>query len=349
MHIGPNSEKCEQLKVHDTPMLTKVKQKYLGDIISNSGNNSENIKERCKVGQQAISQIKSSLNDINFGRYMIQTGLLMRDSIFTSKVLLNSEVWHSVTKAQVEDLEMTDRMLMRHILNAHCKTGIEWIVADTGKLNLRSLIQIRRLMYLWHLLSRNESEMIHRIYDSQKVSSSVGDWVRLVEADKTELGIALTDKEIQGVSKSVFNKFVKKKVKTNMMKYLSEKKKSHTKAKFINCDFNQAEYIKDPMFTTREKQLLFKLRSKTLDVKENFKGMHRNPWCISCGLFKESQSHLLQCPELVSKLNYLDVKPSTLNENYIYGNIKQQQMMVKIFSDVLDARDALKENLHSEE
>ena len=93
----------------------------------------------------------------------------MRDSIFTSKVFLNSEVWHSVTKAQVEELEVVDRMLMRHLLNAHCKTGIEWLMADTGKINLKSLIQIRRLMYLWHILSRDENEMISRIYNSQKV------------------------------------------------------------------------------------------------------------------------------------------------------------------------------------
>ena len=94
---------------------------------------------------------------------MIQTGLLITDSIFTSIVLMNSEVWLSVTKSQVDDLEITERMLMRNILNAHCKNGIEWIVADTGKHNLKSLIQIKRVMYLWHVLSRNESEMIHRV------------------------------------------------------------------------------------------------------------------------------------------------------------------------------------------
>ena len=148
---------------------------------------------------------------------------------------------------------------------------------------------------------------------------------------------------MQGVSKNRFNNFVKKKVKLNMMKYLSEKKKSHTKAKFINCDFKQAEYIHDSKFSTREKQLLFKLRSKTLDVKENCREMHKNPWCISCGLFKETQSHLLQCPELVSSLKYLDVKPSKLNENLIYGNTNQQEMIVKIFSDILDAREMLRE------
>ena len=67
------------------------------------------------------------------------------------------------------------------------KIEIEWIMADTGKINFKSLIQIKSLMYLWHLLSRDENEMISRIYNSQKVSNSVGDWVRLVEADMVEL------------------------------------------------------------------------------------------------------------------------------------------------------------------
>ena len=97
-----------------------------------------------------------------------------------------------------------DRILFRHTLNAHSKTGLEWIYSDTGKLNLKSLIQIRRLMYLWHLLSRDKTELIRRIYNTQNISNSVGDWVRLIEADKSELGITLTDDDIQSISKNVF-------------------------------------------------------------------------------------------------------------------------------------------------
>ena len=130
MHIGPNKEHCETLMVHSTQMLTAETQRYLGDTISSSGFNNVNISERCKIGYQAISQIKSNPKDINYGRFMLQTGIIMRDSIFTSKMLLNSEVWHSLTKSQVEDLEIVDRALFRHILNARCKTGLDWIYAD---------------------------------------------------------------------------------------------------------------------------------------------------------------------------------------------------------------------------
>ena len=78
------------------------------------------------------------LSDANFGKFTIQTGLLFRDSTFLSKVLLNSEVWHSRTKVKREDIDVTDKILLRNILQAHCKTGLEWIYADWRKLNPES-------------------------------------------------------------------------------------------------------------------------------------------------------------------------------------------------------------------
>ena len=86
---------------------------------------------------------------------------------------------------------------------------------------------------------------------------------------KQELGITLSDCDIQGVKN-----FVAKKVKTNHLKYLTSLKQKHSKAKFLNCTvLKQADYLADSRFSTKEKQLLFKLRSKTLDVKQNFGGL----------------------------------------------------------------------------
>ena len=136
MDIGPNKENCPNLKVHETEMLRTETQKYLGDTISSSGYNNVNIKERCKTGHSAISQVKSMLSDVNFGKFTVQTGLLFRDSNFVSQVLLNFELWHSVTKKL--ELEVTDKILLRNILQAHSKTGLEWIYANCGKLNLKA-------------------------------------------------------------------------------------------------------------------------------------------------------------------------------------------------------------------
>ena len=139
--------------------------------IGMTGNNNINIKERCKMGHAAISQRKSMLSEINYGRFTIQTGLIFRDSIFMSKILLNSEIWHSLTKYQIEELEQIDRILFRNILDAHSKTGIEWFYAECGKFDVNTKIKIRRLMYLWHVLSRDKTELIRRIYNTQTITN----------------------------------------------------------------------------------------------------------------------------------------------------------------------------------
>ena len=330
--------------IHENEMLTSKTQSYLGDIISDTGYNDENIKTRCQIGQATISEIESMLNDGNFGKFTIQTGLTLRDTNFSSKVLLNSEVWHSLTKIQIASLEIIDRRLMRKIFDAHSKTSLEWLYSDAGKLDLKSLIKIRRLMYLWEILHRDKSELIHRVYRAQRVSNNIGDWVRLIDQDKSELQITLTDDQIQGVSKQSFKTIVKRQVTQNFLQNLEDQKRKHSKLKFMNTkDLKTAEYIKSPAFSTREKRLLFKLRSRTLDVKCNFPGKYGDLKCISCGLLEETQGHLLQCSKISKELQYLSQKVSTVNENFIYGNIQEQQIIVKIYSDILEVREKLKQ------
>ena len=85
-----------------------------------------------------------------------------------------------------------------------------------------------------------------------------------------------------------------------------------------------AEYLKDPRLDTKKKQLLFKSRSRTLDVKSNFGSSNGNQLCLSCGLDEEIQGHLIQCPSLVRNLKYLIEKKSKLEENHIYSDIESR-------------------------
>ena len=51
----------------------------------------------------------------------------------------------------------------------------------------------------------------------------------------------------------------------------------------------------------------------------------------------------MQCPKILKELQYLSLKVSTVNENFIYGNIQEQQIIVKIYSDILEVREKLKQ------
>ena len=104
-----------------------------------------------------------------------------------------------------------------------------------------------------------------------------------------------------------------------------------------------------PKTRHKKKQLLFKLRSRTLEVKANFGTKSKNPWCISCGQVRETQSHLFQCPLVVKNLKYLSEKASKLNKNYIYGSLDQQIKIVNIYSDILEQREIWKNQKNIED
>ena len=60
------------------------------------------------------------------------------------------------------------------------------------------------------MYENNQKQFTVQLLVGLGVFSITGDWV-LVESDKSELGITLSDQELQGVSKNQFKNFVKKK------------------------------------------------------------------------------------------------------------------------------------------
>ena len=91
-------------------------------------------------------------------------------------------------------------------------------------------------MYLWQILNRKKHELIRRVYESQKIVNCNGDWIRLIEADKKELNIAITDQEIENESHDKFRNYVKIKVKTRHLTLLNDREEKHSKSKFLNCN-----------------------------------------------------------------------------------------------------------------
>ena len=67
LHVGKSNSLCPELLVHGCPMQSVQSDKYLGDVISATGSNAENIKARISKGNGILAQIRKYLETINFG------------------------------------------------------------------------------------------------------------------------------------------------------------------------------------------------------------------------------------------------------------------------------------------
>ena len=189
----------------------------------------------------------SILKEVPLGKFSIKAGLILRNAMLVNGILTNSEAWYGVNDKDLEKLEQVDEYLLRKLLNAHSKTAKETLYLETGTKPLRFIIKQRRLMYLHHILTREENELIKRVYKSQLIKPTKNDWVNTISNDKKEMGINLTDEQIKSYSKKKFKKFVKQKIDIECMQYLNNIKMRHKKVKNLNYNkFKIQEYLIDP-------------------------------------------------------------------------------------------------------
>ena len=156
--------------------------------------------------------------------------IFYQDSLLLNGVLTNSEVWYNVKEEHLKKLESADNDMMRKIFNAHHKTAYEIFFLETSKIPIRFVISKRRLLYLWHILHRDENELVRKVYEVQKIKMTKGDWFEMIQNEKKKFKITLSDEEIANSSKYKFKNMVEKQVNTFAFEYLKEKASVNSKS-----------------------------------------------------------------------------------------------------------------------
>ena len=266
----------------------------------------------------------------------------MRESTLLSKMLLSAESWHRLYQYQIEKLEEVDLMFFKQLFSSHSKTGTEFYYSETGTIPMRIQISVKRLLYWRQILKSSKSEMLNRVYNAQTISPVHGDWVNLLKQDKVDFEIKISDEEVEALSEQKFKSYVKQKSVDLAIKYLEKLKKSHSKSYQLNIrDMCISPYLLDDRFLKEDREMLFRLRSKTISVKQNFPNayMNNDMLCDLCNLFTCTQEHPLQCPALAGSL-VVD-KSVKLTERFIYGSTEEQLVYVKIYQHFWDLREKL--------
>ena len=269
----------------------------------------------------------SMLQEISFGPHYFKMALLFRDSILISSMLGSSEVLYGLTKSHIEKLEQVDRIFFRRLFQVPNCTTIEAFYLETSAVPIRFLLTGRRLLYLWDILQKNESELVRKVYNSQKLFTAKNDWILQVKSDLDECGIFLTDNEIAMMKRISFKKLVKDKINLLSAQYLCSLKERHSKSSNLQYSKEMEPYLRNELLSIESKKLMFRIKNRLIDVKTNFKGKYKNNLkCCLCENPEESQPHLVECSEIVSNE---EIKKAL--EDFSYNDIFSTNLQVQTY------------------
>ena len=289
----------------------------------------DTIQQRTFKGYAYISEIRALLSDMPFRHRRVQVGLMLRDAMFVSGILLNLEVWHSMTKEHIEQLEIMDRSLLKYIVKAHSKVQNEFIYLEMGIFNVGQIISCRRMLYLQTILQRGDEEITKKMYDAQKKSPLEGDWFKLVSEDFEKLGLDLNETSIKNCTKNQCKVLVKTSLRNHMFSELKTVQTGHSQIKSIKYPtFNTQEYLKTHMMNNHEVSLLFALRSKTVKGFKVTFPFNAGHMCPMFGKEEDTQEHCIQCEVTYPE----DTRDFDINYCDIFSeDVKKQTAITKRF------------------
>ena len=221
----------------------------------------------------------------------------LRESFLINGMLTNCEVWYGLTDGDVCQLEEVDRLLWRQVFGVASSCPVEALYLESGCVPINLVIKSRRINYLQHLVTRNETEMIYKFFLAQwKYPGRKNEWTDQVKADLREFGLEDELNLIKMKTKLSFKTLVKKKMREVALAKLIQKKEKHSKMTNLNYTTLMMQgYLKEPEVTTRQAKTMFKFRTRMEKFSENFKGGKATKPCPVCEKSLDTQAHSFQC------------------------------------------------------
>ena len=136
-----------------------------------------------------------------------------------------------------------------------------------------------------------------------KNESRKGDFYDLVQKDLEDLNIVLSEEDIQDLTKSQWKKYVHEKAKEEAFKALIEENDQKSKTKHIAFEkLAMSEYLVRNK-NTQLSQIIFAIRSGTLDIKAWCEWKYSDKMCVMCSSYEETFEHFISCPKYGNSLN----------------------------------------------
>ena len=291
IHVG--GERCNSVYKANNQELTQCEvYKYLGDHVSDGWEPLYKRRQDKAVGYSITCQAMSV--ELSLGYQLFSTAKLLHQSIFLNGTLLNMETWPHLTEKRVIEFERIEQGLLRKILSAHSKTPIESLYLELGVPPFRFHLSARRIMFYHAILHRDCEEITWKVMMQQKKTMYKGDVYQLILQDMEVLDIG--ENELRTMNKLKLKETLKKRVPEVAFQYLINIAETHSKVHhMMYTNLDGMQYLEDHRISAEQAKLIFKFRTRMVNVRNNFRNNYACPSCPLCGVHQDTQEHLFHC------------------------------------------------------
>ena len=321
-------------------MEVKQEQLYLGDLLAADGTHTKNVQLRRSKGIGVINQIMQILSSTYFGKYFFEIAMVLRESLLLSSLLLNSEAWVNYSVQDLRILEQCDEILLTKVLDCDANTSNALKYLDLGVMPIRFEVMKRKLTFLQYILLQDKNSMMYQVLKTTEENPSKNDFVQTCLKYLKTLDIDLTFEQISKMSKQSFKTVLKQKTKISALKYLNKEKA--TQSKILNIDHQKLvmqEYLLDSDRNLKVPKLIFKARSKTLDIKTQKRWKYEDLLCSGCMVNEESGDEILFC-------KMFGENSDIISYSWFYSESAQKQVdAAKLMMVKLERRKRIREEV----
>jgi hypothetical protein len=208
------------------------------------------------------------------------------------------------------------------------------VFLELGILPILHEINMRRLIFLHHVLLLPVNEPVLQVYEEQLLLPFEANWANEILQLRKYYRIFHSDDEIRQLSIYKWKKIVKSQVREIAFEEMKEPASEGKSKDAVYTDLHGQQYIYSLL--PAEARLIFRVRTRTVSCKANHKQSYTNFTCRLCKVHPhEDQGHLVNCSEVCDGQMEIDV-------NKVFtSNFEEDKDFVKTLVKRLSRADEL--------
>ena len=123
--IKYEKENLSETYIGEVPMEKTKEHKYLGFILSNTGNNMKNIIDKKNKSIGIIKKIFNKLHSLNLRKYFFECAIIFLNVMLRSSILYASETYYNLKEPEIRAIERIEENFLRQLGN--CLLHGKWM------------------------------------------------------------------------------------------------------------------------------------------------------------------------------------------------------------------------------